>query len=318
MYLYSSAASWIEGSGVVRTNGKPAVSCTRREMAGLPLRKLLDADAYPHSLGIYNRASTKLTAGRVGFLESNAEIAGRQNFTWTLRASITAGADSLLVTSVGGGMRQFTESNGWMFSVPVAVFTIDSEKMLVCRRDGYPQSGPAAVTMCPGGRGAWGAAATSRAADSVISLQHTWHSDDYTVGWVVLAWRLLATMADAQTDGYSGREAYERATVLVSPPTGISGSSGSPQWAFQPARDPSNSQALAVEGGVRLMYNAPDLTACRYFVAASFSGGSDVSDTSDGGGSPTREMVVGVVGSGAFEYRISCGSGRAVGRIKMP
>ena len=317
-WFIQDTATWISKSGVVLTGGVPAFSRTRKEMAMFPLKRMLDSDSYPQALGMYQHPTTKYsTPTKAVFAESHTDLAALQDFTAVLQADITSSATTFSLSSASGGMGEFTGSPNWTFDAAIAVISIDDERILVCRTSGNPHDGPRTLTACTGGRGALGTAAAAHSTGAIATLTHIWHSDDYTGGYDILTWKGLALLADIDYNGYSGRKAFERAMGMIFSVVGVSRTTASPQWMFRPSSDPSNVRAVGLTGSVRLTYNAPDLGACRYTVASSLSDSSDSADTADSGGAVARSVTVGSLSAGTYRWRITCGTGRAIGSVAV-
>jgi len=316
-WFIQDTATWIAKSGVVLTGGIPAFSRTRKEMAMFPLKRMLDSGAYPQALGMYQHPTTKYsTPTKAVFAESHADLAALQNFTAVLQADITSSSTTFSISSASGGMGEFTGSPNWTFSAAIAVISIDDEKILVCRTSGNPHDGPQTLTACANGRGALGTTAASHSTGATATLTHIWHSDDYTGGYDILAWKGLALLADIDYNGYSGKKAYERAMGMIFSVVGVGRTTASPQWMFRPSPDPSNVRVVGLSGSARLTYNAPDLGDCKYTVQASMTSSEDTTDTADSGGSVARSVSVSLL-PGTYKYRITCGTGRVLGTVTV-
>ncbi len=223
----------------------------------------------------------------------------------TLNTAITAASTTILIDSPGGNPTFYTD---WR-TYPVK---IGSEWVLMCRTTAA--SPVTTFQVCAGGRGMFGTAAAAHSAGEIVDWRsYGW--DDGLAGHTYPNIFLNAlAVSESQTANGSWRRAYE---AILGSGYGISQRANSTSWAIVPRRDPSNVRALVSAGTVTLEYNAPDVGACKTVIAAALPDSSDEADASDGGGAPGRSIRVSGLSAGTYRYRISCGSGRTIGRVTV-
>lgn len=176
-------------------------------------------------------------------------------------------------------------------------------------------------------RGIQGTTATTHAVGEALGPLNSWIRTSYMTdpdGYaheyrVCLAY--AASYGVSITDSITGKPVTgSRAYNLVSALTGYQTVyPDQPRWSWisWPEVAPTNVRVTGGTGTATLRWVAPDGGACRYAVAASFDNPDNSGDMSDGGGHKSRSATVSLA-AGTYVYRISCGSGRALGTVSVP
>ncbi len=237
---------------------------------------------------------------------------------WSAKFGWTAGTlmNSVNSTDLTIGIQQVGPQRvpGLVSAAPSLYYDIDGERMLGCAiAHETPTAGQATITLCVGGRGQLGTAAASHTAGATISTANQgWKEVMAGHSYPNIHLSVLAVNDDISTDYGSGLRAY---TMLRNSGYGHSGRGNEPEWAFAPRVEPRSVTVTGGTGTATLTYTSPTLAACRYAVATAMTDSSDADDTSDSGGSPSRSVTVSSLTAGTYQYRITCGTGRAIGSV---
>lgn len=175
-------------------------------------------------------------------------------------------------------------------------------------------------------RGIQGTTATTHAVGEALGPLNVWHRTAYMSdpdGYpheyrVSLAYAASygVTLTDSITGKtVTGSRAYATMSALV---PWQSAYADLPRWGWisWPEVAPTNVRVRGGTGAATLRWVAPDGGACRYAVASAFDNPDDSGDTSDGGGHRSRSATVSLA-AGSYVYRITCGSGRAIGTVTV-
>jgi hypothetical protein len=305
--FFSDVTTWIARSGVLLQAGTPLFSYTRREAGRYMIEQVLHPDADGYWAGQYNYPSTVKSGGVGHFFSSWAELTGFLD------------RNKALDSAIGAGDSTFTlADNMWVWdnSMPGAV-KIDNEWIQVCSFT--VANNKYTMTVCSGGRGAWGTDAASHAAGANVHQQRLYsNSGEYFGGYTILHHMAHGLLTDVSSGSLSGRRSYEWYSGVRPGQNKINdpmNGNQSPQWALRMADGIRNLRVSPGTGSLTIRYTAPTGGTCKLaWGTAGFADSTDAGSASDGGGSRERVMALGGVAPGSVvKYRVTCGADRLYG-----
>lgn len=303
-YYVTVVQNWIWEMKAFLERGTPLFEHVRQADAKYMLGMVLAPDAHPHLSAGYHTPVGRMDGASRRYVNSWAEWSNAFVLTGTLDAAVTPDTTSFVVAT-----------SGTLATAPGFV-KIGGEWIRTCNwATGSPAAGKVAVTVCAGGRGAWGTQAASHAAGAATEqyvLFHAGSAMDLTGGYPVLGRAARSFLTDIRLPSGSGQRALEWMEGAL-PSQENAGTNL--MWRYA-ARDRIERVRVERNGASAVLrWGSGSVKSCRVRVGVAEA--VEPSDESDGvaaGGS--REQSFGVSGLSAgseYHYRITCGTARVRG-----